>query len=202
MTARSVQMCTCGMLVLCLAALTGCGGATGSGLPETVTVELPDGTTVEVDQGAGVPSLANTIWELFQTTGAGQSLPFVTISFGPEGELERFENNTIASEIFGDTIIFDGSRHNTTQKGLTYAAATFGAETSDSSGFTFEGRLSAFAGPIQAADATATAVATYDPDDPDTVVGTFSFSSRVTVSSVPEGDIDLEFGIIGHRVTD
>ena len=199
MTAFSTRLGWWGTLVL--AAQLGCAGGSGGSLPETVTVELPDGTSVEVEQGAGAPSLANSTWEFFQTTSAGQSIPFVTITFGPEGNLERFENNTLASEIFGDTILFDGARHNTTQKGLTYVAATFGAETTDASGFTFEGRLSAFAGPIEAATATATASASYDADDPDTVVGTFSFSSRVTISSVPEGDIDLQFDIIGHRTT-
>ncbi len=182
----------------------GCGSFSfgASGLPESVTLELPDGSMVEVEQGAGAPSLADSTWQFFQTTSSGQSLPFVTITFGPDGNLERFENNTIASEIFGDTILFDGQRHTTTQKGLQYAATTFGAETSDASGFTFEGRLSAFAGGLQAATATATAVATYDADDPDTVVGRFEFSTRVTISAIPNGNTDAAFAVVGRRVTE
>jgi hypothetical protein len=182
--------------------LAGCGSAQRSGLPETVTIELPDGTTVEADQGAGVASLANSRWEFFRTSSSAQALAFVTIIFGPEGNLESFEDNTIAPEIFGDTIVFDGQRHSTTRQGLQYAAATFGAETADATGFAFEGRLTAFAAGIQAAKGTATASATYDPDDPDTVVGTFTFSTRVTIASIPDANMDDEFAFVGHRLTE
>jgi len=182
--------------------LAGCGSAQRSGLPETVTIELPDGTTVEAEQGAGAASLADSRWEFFRTSSSAQALAFVTITFGPEGNLESFENNTIAAEIFGDTIVFDGQRHSTTQQGLQYAAATFGAETVDATGFAFEGRLTAFAVGIQAANGTATASATYVPDDPDTVVGTFTFSTRVTIASIPGADMDDEFAFVGHRETE
>jgi hypothetical protein len=182
--------------------LGGCGSAQRSGLPETVTIELPDGTTVEAGQGTGAPSLANSRWEFFQSSSSAQGLAFVTIIFGPEGNLESFQNNTIAQEIFGDTIVFDGQRHSTTQQGLSYAAATFGAETADATGFAFEGRLTAFAAGIQAANGTATATASYDPNDPDTVVGTFTFSTRVTIASIPDANIDDEFAFVGHRVTE
>jgi hypothetical protein len=181
--------------------LVGCGSVGGTGLPETVTIELPDGTTVEAEQGAGAPSLANSQWQFFRTAGSAQALPFVTVIFGPDGELESFEDNTIAQEIFGDTILFDGARHNTAQKGLQYAAATFGAETADASGFTFEGRLTALAAGIEAATATATATATYEADDPDTVVGTFTFSTRVSIAAISNGNTDDEFTFVGRRVT-
>ena len=179
----------------------GCGSRS-TGLPESVTLELPDGTTVEAEQGDGVPSLANSQWEFFRSSSSAQSIAFVTINFGPDGNLESFEENTIAQEIFGDTIQFDGQRHNTAQKGLQYAAATFGAETADAGGFAFEGRLTAFAAGFEAARATATATATFDPDDPDTIEGTFTFSTRVTITSIPEGDMDDEFAFVGRRVTD
>ena len=179
----------------------GCGSRS-TGLPESVTLELPDGTTVEADQGDGAPSLANSQWEFFRSSSSAQSIAFVTINFGPDGNLESFEENTIAQEIFGDTIQFDGQRHNTAQKGLQYAAATFGAETADAGGFAFEGRLTAFAAGFEAARATATAMATYDPDDPDTIEGTFTFSTRVSIASIPEGDMDDEFPFVGRRVTD
>jgi hypothetical protein len=182
--------------------LAGCGSAQRSGLPETVTIELPDGTTVEADQGAGAPSLADSRWEFFHTSSSAQGIAFVTITFGAEGNLESFEDNTIAPEIFGDTIVFDGQRHSTAQQGLQYAAATFGAETADATGFAFEGRLTAFAAGIQAAKGTATASATYDPDDPDTVVGTFTFSTRVTIASIPDANMDDEFAFVGHRLTE
>jgi hypothetical protein len=185
-----------------LISLIGCGSANRSGLPESVTLELLDGTIIEVEQGAGAASLANSQWQLFRTSPSAQSLAFVTINFGPEGNLESFENNTLAQEIFGDTILFDGQRHNTSQQALQYAAATFGAETDDATGFTFEGRLAAFAAGIQVATATATTTASYDPNDPDTVEGTFTFSSRATISSIPNGNTDFEFTFVGRRVTD
>ncbi len=179
--------------------LTGCG-AGKTNLPSTVTVELPDGTTVEVEPGSGVASLADSQWEFYRTAAAGQGLAFVTIVFGPDGNLESFENSTIASEIFGSSIRFDGSRHETSQKGLQYAASTYGAETSDGSGFAFEGRMTAFAAGIQAGTADLTATGTFDPDDADTMTGTFSFSTRVTLVSIPGADQDDEFFFIAHRV--
>ena len=187
------------LIFLALALLVGCG-ATATSLPSVVTVELPDGSTVEADQGSGVPSLEDSKWEFFRTAGNLQGAAFVTVVFDDDGALSRFENNTIASEIFGNTILFDGKRHNTTRQGLQYAAATYGAETADASGFAFEGHLEAFAGGLSAANATAIASAEFDPNDPDIVRGTFSFSSRVTLLNIPEGDQDDEFSFFGRRV--
>lgn len=183
----------------------GCSG--GTGLPETITVELPDGSEVQTTMGSGVISFADSSWQFFRTAGNNaQGLPFVTVRFGSNGELAAFENNTLASEIFGSEILFDGQRHNTTQQGLQYAAATYGAETSDAHGFTFEGRLTAFVAVLgQAANATATASGEFDGDDINTVRGTFEFESHVTLNAfdlVPEEYIDMEevFDFIGHRV--
>lgn len=178
----------------------GCGG--GSSVPSAVTIELPDGTEVRATQGSGVITLADSQWDFFRTASTAQGAAFVRIQFGSQGELTRFDNNTIASEIFGSTLIFDGARHNTTQQGLQYAAATFGAETSDSSGFAFQGLLTAFAAGLEAATATATASGTFDADDPDTMRGTFTFSSRVTLLDIPEGNIDDSFTFVGRRVTE
>jgi len=189
------------VMAACLSlSLVGCG-CRNSGLPGTATIELPDGTTVEVEEGAGAPSLANSQWQFFRTAGSAQGPAFVTIHFGPDGELESFEDSTISQGIFGDTILFDGGQHSTTQQGLEYAAATFGAE--NESGFTFEGQLSAFYAGIQAATATATATATYDAGDPDTVVGTFKFSITMLVSTPSIPTIpDDEFPFVGRRVTE
>ncbi len=170
-------------------------------MPDTVAVELPDGTTANVTMGAGVASLADSTWQFYQSFGSGQSLPFLVISFGPEGNLAAFENNSIAPEIFGDTIYFDGERHATAQTGLSYAAATYGAETSDAMGFAFEGRLTAFAASIQVAQATASASGTFAADDPDTMTGTFAITTEVTVTSMPEANIDESFAFIAHRIT-
>jgi hypothetical protein len=163
-----------------------------------MTLVLPDGTTVDVGQGSGAASLANSQWQFFRAPVSAQAL-VATISFGPDGELVLFEDNTIAPEIFGDTIRFDGQRHSTTQQGLEYAAATFGAETGDASGFTFEGRLAAFFAGIQAANGTAAATATYVAGDPDTVEGTFKFSMQVLIPSIPTIPDD-EFDFVGRRV--
>ena len=171
-----------------------------SALPGSLTIDLPDGTSVVVERGSGAPSLANSHWQFFRVANNAQSQAFVTIGFGPDGELESFEENTIAPEIFGDTILFDGQRHSTTQQGVEYAAATYGAETADAGGFAFEGRLTGFFSGFQAATATATASADYDPGDPDTVRGTFSFSTRVTITSIPEANMDDEFPFEGRRV--
>lgn len=181
--------------------MIGCGGAR-NGLPDAVTVTLPDGSEVDATQGAGVVALADTTWDFYRSATNAQGAAFIRVKFGPEGELDRFENSTIASQIFGTTLIFDGERHNTTQSGLTYAAATYGAESEDSGGFAFAGRVTAFAVGLTAATAEASAVAEFDTDDPNTVRGTFSFSSQTTLVDIPEANQDDEFSFVGRRVTD
>ena len=180
-------------LVLALGILlsAGCVGAS----------DLPDGST-DVTQGGSVISLANSKWQFYQATDAGQSLPFVTVVFGPQAMLDHFEDNTLASDIFGDTILFDGGFHDTPLAGLQYTATTNGAETVDAFGFTFDARLLAFAGGLQVATATATVQAAYDGDDPDVVSGTFTFTAAGDIQSLLEGDLNVEFTIVGHRVAD
>lgn len=178
-------------------AMAGCG-VVGGALPDSLEVTLPDGTTQTVTQGAGVPSLANSTWVFFE----GGGLPFMTITFGPEGELTQFDNNTMAQEIFGDTIHFDGQTHSTNQRGLTYTAATYGAQTADASGFAFEGRMTAFAATFKAAEATASASGTFDIDNPDRMTGVFRFTSEVTLADIPSANMDEEFEFVAERVTD
>ncbi len=194
--------------VISLAALTftaiaGCGSR-GGGLPSTVTIELPDGTETQATLGAGVLSLANTKWQFFHASGSAQGPAFVTIAFGPAGNLQAFEDNTFASEYFGSTILFDAERHSTSQAGLTYFAATYGAETSDASGLAFEGLLNAFTAGIKVASARATASGTFDPDDPDTMTGEFAFVVDILVSSpgVPSDTQEQAFSFIAHRVVE
>jgi hypothetical protein len=181
----------------------GCGSS-GSALPDTVTVNLPDGTTSEVTLGSGVASLANTTWHFFLSSEAAQSTPFVVVSFGDEGNLEAFYENTLASEIFGSQILFDGERHNTTQQGLSYAAATYGAQTSDASGFAFEGRLSAFAAGFKVASGEASATGMFDPENPNRMTGTFSFGYDIEVSvpCVPTEGADDSFGFVAERIVE
>ncbi len=181
-------------------ALTGCGLGGGNDLPSSVTVEFGDGSTAEVGKGDGVPSLKNSTWDFFRTASNGQGTVFVTVVFDEKGGLSRFENSTIASEIFGSTIKFDGIRHNTTQQGLQYVGATYGAPTSDATGFGFEGRVKAYAAGLEAATATASAWGQFDPDDSNIIRGEFAFTSRVTLLSIPEGNQDEEWTYIGHRV--
>jgi len=190
--------------ILVLTALSGCTGRATS-LPESVIVTLPDGTQTEATLGAGVLALADTRWEFKQVYAGGQesATPFVTVVFGTNGELTAFENNTIATEIFGDTILFDGKRHETTQPGVTYTAGTFGAETSDANGFTFVGELNAYATVLgKVATATATADGTFDLTDPNTMTGTFAYDSEVLVDlpGVPADSFTDEFAYIAHRV--
>jgi len=181
--------------------LPGCG-AGGTGLPKSETVLLPDGSTVTVDEGSGAPSLANSRWRFYRRSSTGQVGAFATVVFGPDGNLYAFEDNQLAANIFGDSIIFDATRRATKQVGLQYAAATYGAETEDASGFAFEGRFSAFAAGFLAGTGEANAVASYDPDNSDRVEGTFSFSSEVTLLPIPEANMDEEFNFVGERVLD
>lgn len=160
-----------------LVTLTGCASPSTS-LPATVVVELPDGTTVEVEAGGGVPSLADSSWDFFRS-GAGAA--FVRITFGPSGELTSFTNSTIAPEIFGATILFDGVRHATSEPPLEYAATTFGAGTADGTGFAFEAVFVAFALAFEVGDGSATASGTFDPDNGDRMTGTFTFSTQITL---------------------
>jgi len=176
-------------------AMSGCG-VVGGGLPDSVEVQLPDGTTETVTLGAGVPSLANSTWAFFE----GGGLPFMTITFGPNGELTQFDDNTLATEIFGSTIYFDGQAHPTSQAGLSYSAATYGAQTADAMGFAFEGRMSAFAAGLKAAEATASASGTFDFDNPDRMTGVFTFESHVTITSIPGADLNEEFEFVAERV--
>ena len=201
---RTVQRIGFFAVLLALAGLatTGCGSR--NSVPSSVPVTLPDGTTVNVTMGAGVISLADTVWDFYHVAGNLQGAAFVRIRFDSEGSLAGFENNTIASEIFGDTVLFDGQTHETSQAGLSYAAATYGAETSDSTGFTFEGRLTAYAAGFEAAAVTATAMAEFDPEDPNVVRGTFSYTSEVLMFAdmFPQGNMEDEFPFMGQRVID
>jgi hypothetical protein len=187
------------MPVISLIIVAGCIGRS-TNLPSSVTVELPDGTTVEAEAGSGAPSLADSQWQFFRTEGSAQSLAFATIHFGPQGELASFSDSTIASNIFGSEIIFDGQRHSARQKGLQYAASTYGAETATADGIAFEGRVTAFFGDFAVGNATASAAAAFDPEDSNIMVGTFAFSTRVTLIDIPEGNTDAEFSFIGRRV--
>jgi hypothetical protein len=186
------------LLLFALPMLSGCGQTTT--LPDTVQVKLPDGTTTTVQAGAGVATLASTRWTFFRSADNLQSGAFATVRFGENGNLEAFENNKLAESIFGDEIIFDNSRRATKQIGLSYEAATYGAQTSDASGFSFEGRLTAFAAGITAGTGTASAEGAFNPDDPDRIQGTFTFTTEVTLLDIPEANVTDVFSFIGVRV--
>jgi hypothetical protein len=186
--------------LMVLAGVAGCGAISGGTLPATVLVELPDGTAVEVEQGAGVPSLADTTWQFFQTAGNAQTTVFLTITFGENGNLERFDENSIAPEVFGDTIVFDGVRYNTLQPGVTYEATTYAASTADGSGFAFEGRLVAFAAGLSAATSNATASGYFDPEDPSVMTGTFDISTRSTFPGFEQLNSDVSITFLARRV--
>jgi len=189
-------------LLFCSILISGYGCGAGTALPDTVSVTLPDNTVVEVGEGSGAPSLANSKWQFVRTAGNAQGAVFAVIRFGPNGELEAFEENTLATNILGDEVVFDNTRRATKQAGLSYAAATYGAETSDQSGFTFEGRFTAFAAGIVAGDGSASATATYDENDKSVVFGKFTFSTRVTLIDMPEANMDDEFDFTGTRTAE
>lgn len=189
-----------------LVVLAGCAG-TSPGLPETLTVTLPDGTEVNVVQGAGAPSLKNSAWKFFRAGENAQGAQFLTLRFGPNGELTRFEDNTIAEEILGSTVIFDGEKHNTGIPNIEYAGATFGAETADATGFSFEALLNVFA-PIvgEVASGNANATGTFDRNDADRMTGTFSFdftlsslATSVLGDNISEDDLSGNFNFTAER---
>ncbi len=190
---------------LVAASLSGCGIGGTNGLPQSVTINLPDGTTTEAALGSGAHALANSTWAFSQSFAGGTTaaVPFITITFGPNGEFTSFDNNTIAPEIFGDTILFDGQLHSIPIAGLSYAAATFGASTADDSGFAFVGEINAFTPFVgKAATATASASGEFDPDNPDVITGTFSFVAQVlvTLPGIPTETIEQTMGFRAERV--
>lgn len=194
-----------GIPVIALAIIliaAGCNAGT-NGLPTTIEVELPDGTTVNVEAGGGAAKLADSTWDFINTANAGQGLPFVRIVFGENGNLSRFENSLLTQDVFGADVVFDGQRRATQQKGLEYAANTFGAQTADGTGFSFEGRLTAFFAGIQVGLGTASAIGTFDPDDPDTMTGTFTFTSSLTIPiEIPNAEQDIEFTFVARRIVE
>ena len=181
----------------------GCGSG-GSGFPSSIEITLPDDTTTTAEVGSGVASLADSEWEVFRVAADGvtRTTMVVTLVFNGKGGVSQFDDNTIASEIFGSQILLDGVRHNTTQQGLQYSAATYGAE--NESGFTFEARLLAFAAGIEAANGFATATGTFDENDPDMMTGTFAFKTVVTLFSnsslAADGNQEDEFPFIAFCV--
>ncbi len=192
----SVTIC---LFVVFAGLVTGCG-TSGTSVPQSVTVQLPDGTTQEVTLGAGVASLANTTWTFYQDLDNNQSVRFATVTFGPEGNLASFEDNTLAPEVFGDTLLFDGTKHATSQQGLSYTAGTYGAETTDATGFTFAARLAAFAAGLQVATGTADATGSFDADNPDRMTGTISITTDVSFPGFEDANIDEEFAFWAVRV--
>jgi len=95
-----------------------------------------------------------------------------------------------------------GERHDTNQPPVTYEAATYGAETSDASGFTFVGNLNAFAPVLgMVAEATADAQGQYDETDPDLMTGSFTFSgSTVDLPGAPAQTFDDSMDFVARRV--
>lgn len=181
-----------------LAMTTGCFNQTN--LPQTMTVELPDGTTVEVEQGSGAVILADSAWEFVDDQGTA----FVTVRFGPNGELASFENYMLAEDFLGSDIVFDGTRVPAAMTGLEYAAATFGAATTTGNGFAFEGVLNVFAPPLgRVATGEASATGMLGETDPDQMTGTFTFDFNVLVPielPIPPEQLSGEFPFTARRV--
>jgi len=176
----------------------GCGA--GGSFPETVQLELLDSTLIDATLGGGAPSLANSEWAFYRLNPDGsRGALLLRIPFGPEGNLISFEDNTLATEVFGQTIILDGQKHDTAQDGLSYAAATYGGESE--SGLGFAAQLTAYYSAFQVADGEAAAIGEFVNEN--VIVGTFSFSVEVSdlAESFVGGDMNQEdeFEIIAYR---
>lgn len=176
----------------------GCGA--GGSFPETLPLELLDSTVIDATLGGGAPSLANSEWVFYRRNANGdRGALLLRIPFGPEGNLVSFEDNTLATQVFGQTIILDGQKHDTAQEGLSYAAATYGGESE--SGLGFAAQLTAYYSVLQVAEGEASAIGEFL--DEDTIVGTFSFN--VEVSDLAESFVgsdmsqEDEFEFIAYR---
>lgn len=170
-TGTTIALCSVGLLLL--------AGCSGGGLPSSIELELPDGTVVSAEQGSGVPSLAEKSIVVYRLVGDNrQTTPALILELNENGSIESIADNTLAADVFGDELILDGARHNTTQSGLTYAAATYGAEDT-TGGLAFEMRLQAYFAGLSAAHGFANATGEYV--DEDTIEGTFTFVSEVTL---------------------
>ena len=188
-------VCMAGMLIGC--------GAGGTSFPEKTQLELLDGTLIDADRDGGAPSLASSAWDFFRQNDNGTpGLFLVHIEFGPDGNLTGFEENTLAAEVFGQTIILDGERHDTTQEGVSYAGATYGGEAE--TGLGFEVRVAAYYSAFQVAEGYASAIGEFT--DEDTIEGMFTFRTEVSDLAEsfvgPEANQDDEFAIIAYRATE
>ncbi len=182
-----------------LIALPGCFGAA---TPQTFPLELPDGTTVTVSLESGVPSLANTSWEL---SYANTSVPLVTMNFGAAGNLESFTDNHIVEEVLGSTILFDGVAHDTDFPPIQYSAFAVGAPASGGA-FVLQAHISAIAPLVgEVAFGTADADGEIDPEDPNVMTGTLSFDFELSslaadYVTVPADSLNGEFEFTAIRV--
>ncbi|HNQ21810.1 MAG TPA: hypothetical protein PKK06_01825 [Phycisphaerae bacterium] len=177
----------------------GCGS--GGGFAKTASLELLDGTIIEAPMSGGAPSLANSEWMFYRRNADGTpGAPLVRVPFGPDGNLISFEDNTLAVDVFGETIILDGERHDTSTDGVSYAAATYGAE--GASGLGFQVQVFAYYSSFQVAEGEASLIAEYV--DADTLVGTFYFRTEVSdlaANYVGTGaNQEDEFEVIALRV--
>lgn len=172
----AVRIAGFGLAGLMTALSTGCGSGNDS-LPSSVNIELPDGAIVTANRGSGVGSVSDSSWTVYrESNNAAAGIPLVVLKFDSSGVLTSFENNTIASDVFGSTILFDGQTHPTNQPNLSYAAATYGAE--NQSGLGFNAQLAAFAAGFTVATGSASAIGSFT--DENTIRGLFSFRTQAT----------------------
>ncbi len=183
---RTLMHTLTGALTCAALLVSGCG-TTANSLPQTTEVLLPDGSVVTAARGEGPKELAGKQLSLRAVApSAGQSANFIRLVMNENGGISAFEDNTIAPEIFGSTIILDGRPHPTLQPGLSYAGAVYGAVSSDGKGFTFQAKIQAFAAGVLAATAEAGVQAEFI--DAETVGGVFDYKTVVTLVDIPEGN--------------
>lgn len=160
--------------------LAGCG--TRATLPSEVDITLPDNTKVGSRQGVGPQSLANTEWSFYRAT---DNALLTRVRFNADGGVaELYDNFALAPSVFGQTVTADGKSHATSTQGLTYTAASYGAE--NESGFSFQLRALAYFNGLEVGNGSAFASGTHDGQR---MEGTFGFKSQVTglaANFVPE----------------
>jgi hypothetical protein len=183
--------------LLLVPVLTSCGN--NASLPQSVELTLPSGIVLEARFGSGPASLANTEWRVYRVAPNAQDTPFLTLIFNEEGGISEITDNSIAPQIFGDTILLDGQRHPTTQEGLTYAAAVYGTESDDGSEIAFDLRLRGYVAGVLAATGEASAQAMRI--DEDAMEGTFHYKTEVTIVDIPGANQEETLNFRAQRLS-
>jgi hypothetical protein len=183
--------------LFCVALIVGCGDP---GVPESMMLQLPDGSTVEADLGSGAATLANSTWQFVNATDTGSETLALTLSFGDDGELLGVADSPLLQPLFGDAIQLDGKRHATRQAGVQNAAGAYTTESEDGEEVAIGGLAIAYVAGIEGGKANVLAFATFDEGGTDILRGHVAFSTRVTLLEIEGADVNESLNFIGFRV--